>query len=149
MSSDSNSERIPRVAAFMREELSRVLLRGAGDPRFELVSITDVRVSRDLSVADVYVSSLSAATDDDRAGLVDTLRNAAGFIRSEVAQRQGMRRTPRLRFHYDDLIESGPRLEALIDEAVGRGARGDTPRIEIAARGDTPRDARGARAGHD
>ena len=123
MSSDSNSERVPRVAAFMREELSRILLRGAGDPRFDLVSITDVRVSRDLSVADVYVSSLSATTDADRIGLVDTLRNAAGFIRSEVAQRQGMRRTPRLRFHYDDLLESGPRLEALIDEAVARDAR--------------------------
>ena len=114
------------------------MLRGAGDPRFDLVSITDVRVSRDLSVADVYVSSLSADSDADRVGLVDALRNAAGFIRSEVAQRLGMRRTPRLRFHYDDLLESGPRLEALIDEAVARGARGDTPRMK---------DERGARSG--
>ena len=107
----------------MREELSRILLRGAADPRFGLMSITDVRVSRDLSVANVYVSSLSAATDDDRAILVDALRNAAGFIRSQVAQRHGLRKTPQLRFHYDDLLESGSRLEALIDEAVALDSR--------------------------
>ena len=112
----------------MREELSRIL-RGAADPRFGLMSITDVRVSRDLSVADVYVSSLSADTHADRADLIGALRNAAGFIRSQVAQSRGLRKAPSLRFHYDDLLESGPRLEALIDEAVARGARGGTPRM--------------------
>ena len=120
-----DSERDLRVGAFMRGEVSRILLRGTGDPRFGLTSVTDVRVSRDLSVADVYVSSLSAATDADRMALVDSLRNAAGFIRSEIAKGDGLRRTPRLRFHYDDLLESGPRLEALIDEAVARDSKPD------------------------
>ena len=140
MSLEFNSERGLRVGAFLREELSGILLRGTNDPRFGLMTVTEVRVSRDLSVADVYVSSLSADTATDRDELVETLRHAAGFMRSQVAQRQGLRRTPRLRFHYDDLLESGPRIEALIDEAVeSRGARGGTPRIETAARGRTPR----------
>ena len=113
-----DGERGLRVGAFMREELSRILHRGVGDPRFGLMSVTDVRVSRDLSVADVYVSSLAADTDADRGNLIDALRNAAGYVRSQVAQRDGLRRTPRLRFHYDDLPESSARIEALIDEAV-------------------------------
>ena len=125
MPSDSNSERVLRVGAYLREELSRILLRGTGDPRFALTSVTDVRASRDLSVADVYVSSLSAATDADRTDLIEALRNAAGFMRSQVAQRDGLRKAPRLRFHYDDLLESGPRLEALIDEAVALDARSE------------------------
>ena len=125
MPSDSNSERMLRVGAYLREEVSRILLRGTGDPRFALTSVTDVRASRDLSVADVYVSSLSAATDADRTDLIEALRNAAGFIRSQVAQRDGLRKAPRLRFHYDDLLESGPRLEALIDEAVALDARSE------------------------
>ena len=136
MSLEFNSERGLRVGAFLREALSRILLRDTNDPRFGLMTVTDVRVSRDLSVADVYVSSLSAGTDADRDELVETLRRAAGFMRSQVAQRQGLRRTPRLRFHYDNLLESGPRIEALIDEAVA--PRG-TPRKETAARGGTPR----------
>ena len=139
MSLELNNERGLRVGAFLREELSGVLLRGSNDPRFGLMTVTDVRVSRDLSVADVYVSSLAATTVADRDELVDTLRHAAGFMRSQIAQRQGLRRTPRLRFHYDDLLESGPRLEALIDEAVAGGARGGTPRMKTAARGGTPR----------
>ena len=125
MPSDSNSERVLRVGAYLREEVSRILLRGTGDPRFALTSVTDVRASRDLSVADVYVSSLSAATDADRTDLIEALRNAAGFIRSQVAQRDGLRKAPRLRFHCDDLLESGPRLEALIDEAVALDARSE------------------------
>ena len=125
MPSDSNSERVLRVGAYLREELSRILLRGTGDPRFALTSVTDVRASRDLSVADVYVSSLSAATDADRTDLIEALRNAAGFMRSQVAQRDGLRKAPRLRFHYDDLLESGPRLEALIDEALALDARSE------------------------
>lgn len=125
MPSDSNSERVLRVGAYLREELSRILLRGTGDPRFALTSVTDVRASRDLSVADVYVSSLSAATDADRTDVIEALRNAAGFMRSQVAQRDGLRKAPRLRFHYDDLLESGPRLEALIDEAVALDARSE------------------------
>lgn len=129
MSFDSNSERVLRVGAYLREEVSRILLRGTGDPRFELASVTDVRVSRDLAVADVYVSSLSASTDAARTEFIEALRNAAGYIRSQIAQRDGLRKTPRLRFHYDDLIESGPRLEALIDEAVA-------PRMETAARSE-------------
>ncbi len=139
MSLEPNNERGLRVGAFLREELSGILLRGSNDPRFGLMTVTDVRVSRDLSVADVYVSSLSAATGADRDALVDTLRHAAGFMRSQVARRQGLRRTPRLRFHYDDLLESGPRLEALIDEVGAGGARGGTPRTKRGARGDTPR----------
>ena len=125
MPSDSNSERMLRVGAYLREEVSRILLRGTGDPRFALTSVTDVRASRDLSVADVYVSSLSAATDADRTDVIEALRNAAGFMRSQVAQRDGLRKAPRLRFHYDDLLESGPRLEALIDEAVALDARSE------------------------
>ena len=95
-----------------------MLLRGTGDPRFGLTSVTDVRVSRDLAVADVYVSSLSASSESERTDLVHALRNASGFVRSGIAQRDGLRKTPRLRFHYDDLLESGPRIEALIDEAA-------------------------------
>ena len=148
MSLELNNERGLRVGALLREELSRILLRGTNDPRFGLTTVTDVRVSRDLSVADVYVSSLSADTGADRDELVDTLRHAAGFMRSQIAQRQGLRRTPRLRFHYDDLLESGLRLDALIDEAVAGGARGDTPRMERAARGDTPRTKKSSAPGY-
>ena len=126
-------ERVNRVADFIRSELADIVQNQMRDPRVSLLSITDARVSRDLSVADVYVTSLNARDDEERAALVEVLNGAAGFLRSAVAGRHAMRTTPRLRFHYDELIEGGPRLEALIDRAVdadapSRSDRGDASR---------------------
>lgn len=120
-----NAERDLRLADFIRDELARTLLSDVRDPRIGMTSVTDVRVNRDMSRADVYVSSLSAQSESEREALVAALDHAAGFLRSKVAQRGNLRTTPRFRFHYDDLVESGSRIEALIDRAVEGGARGD------------------------
>ena len=111
-------ERANRVADFIRAELADIVPNQMRDPRVSLLSVTDARVSRDLGVADIYVTSLAARDADERAALVGVLNGAAGFLRSAVAKRHAMRTTPRLRFHYDELIEGGPRLESLIDRAV-------------------------------
>ena len=113
-----NGERGERVGDAIRAELATILQRDMGDPRVRMTSVTDVRVSGDFGVADVYVSSLSATNAEAQAGLVRVLTRAAGFLRARLAARQALRRTPLLRFHYDDLVERGPRLEALIDRAV-------------------------------
>lgn len=107
-----------RVGDFIRDELAAIILREMRDPRVGMVNVNEVRVSRDLSYADVYVSSIDAATDEARGQLIDVLNKASGFFRSKLAKRHSMRTTPKLRFHYDQLIEEGPRLEALIERAV-------------------------------
>ncbi len=113
-----------RVADFIRDELSAIIQREMRDPRVGMVSVNEVKVSRDLSYADVYVSSLDADTEASRAELIEVLNKAAGFFRSELAKRHSMRTTPRLRIHYDRLMEEGPRLEALIVKAVESDRRG-------------------------
>lgn len=108
-----------RVADFVRDEVARIMQTQMRDPRVgEFVSVSDVRVSKDLSYAEIYVSSLDADTPEQRAQLIEVLNSAAGFFRSELAKRHKMRTTPRPRFHYDELLESGPRLEKLIANAV-------------------------------
>ena len=108
-----------KVADFIRDELARIIQLEMRDPRVgAFVSVNDVRVSKDLSYADVYVSSLEASSDEAKAELVSVLNKASGFFRSTLAKRHKMRTTPKPRFHYDELVESGPRLEKLIDAAV-------------------------------
>ena len=80
-----------RVADFIREELANIIRTQMRDPRVSLVSITDAKVSRDLSYADVYVSSLDADDDAGKKQLIKVLKGAAGFLRSAVAQRHTMR----------------------------------------------------------
>ncbi len=110
-----------KVADFIRDEVAQIMQHEMRDPRVGLlVSVNDVRVSKDLSYADIYVSSLQADTDEDRVELIRVLNGAAGFFRSTLAKRHKMRTTPKPRFHYDELIEAGPRLEKLIDQAMSR-----------------------------
>lgn len=122
-------ERTNRVADFIRDEVALILQRQMRDPRVGMVSVNDVKVSRDLSYADIYVSTLDDNGDPSvRTVLISTLNGASGWIRTELAKRHTMRTTPKPRFHYDEAAERGPRLERLIQQAVqadGSRQRGD------------------------
>ena len=108
-----------RVADFVRDEVSRILQRDMRDPRVgSFVSVNDVKVSKDLSYAEIYVSSLQANDVKAQAELINVLNRAAGFFRTELSKRHTMRTTPKPRFHYDELVKRGPRLEQLIGQAV-------------------------------
>jgi len=126
-----------RVADFIRDELASIILREMRDPRVGLVSVNEVRVSKDLSYADVYVSALDVDSEAARLSLIEVLNKASGYFRSELAKRHKMRTTPKPRFHYDELMESGPRLESLIQKAVQADAaraseRGDSVEADSA-----------------
>ena len=98
------------------------------DPRVgSFVSVNDVKVSKDLSYAEIYVSSLQANDAKAQAELVDVLNRAAGFFRTERSKRHTMRTTPKPRFHYDALVERGPRL----DELIGKAVTQDQQRAEV------------------
>ena len=122
-----------KVADFIRDEVARILQREMRDPRVgQFVTVNDVRVSKDLSYADVYISSLQADTEDARGELIAVLNRAAGFFRSELAKRHKMRTTPKPRFHYDELVEGGPALDKLIDNAMADDASHDASKHESA-----------------
>ena len=108
-----------KVADFIRDEVARIVQLEMRDPRVGgFVSVNDVKVSKDLAFADIYISSLHATTEDERKELIGVLNKASGFFRSTLAKRHSMRTTPKPRFHYDELVEGGPRLEALIEKVV-------------------------------
>ena len=107
-----------RVADFVRDELAEIIRRDMRDPRIGMVSVNEVSVSKDLSYADVYVSSWQTPQAEQRADFIAVLNKAAGFFRTELAKRHRMRTTPKLRFHYDELVERGPAMEALIESAI-------------------------------
>ena len=111
-------DRANRVAEFIRAQLADIVRTEMRDPRVTLLSVADARLSRDLAVANIYVSSLATEDAAARARLVAVLNRAAGFLRSAMARRLNLRAIPRLRFHYDNLAEQGVRLDALIQQAV-------------------------------
>lgn len=107
-----------RVADFIQRELASVLQNEMRDPRVAMVSINEVRVSRDLGYADLYVSSLQAQDEAAQKAVIKALAGAAGYLRTALAKRSTLRTTPRLRFHWDSLPGRAGELSALIDTAL-------------------------------
>ncbi len=106
-----------RVAEQLRRELAEVVRDEVDDPRVGSVTFSEVRVSRDLSHATIYIDVLGAEADEVEA-CVEVLNHAHGFLRSQVARRLRMKRTPSLRFVHDTAFDRGARLSALIDEVA-------------------------------
>ena len=108
--------RARRVGEHIQRELARILLRELGDPRLTLVTITGVKVSRDLAHAAIYITRMGDA--GDHAEVLTALGQARSLIRRELGQRMKLRTVPDLRFHYDPSIEDGARIDALIELAL-------------------------------
>jgi len=115
-----------RVSDALQRELAELIREEVRDPRLALVNITAVEANRDLAHAKVYVTFVGTTSEEEGAQATEVLNGAAGFFRSTIAKRHAMRTTPKPRFHYDKLVESGPRLEKLIDTAMQQDAANST-----------------------
>jgi ribosome-binding factor A len=112
--SSKSYPRSRRVAQQIQQALSELIRRELRDPRLGLVTLTEVRMSSDLSYATVYYSVLGS--DPNQAQ--EILDATAGLLRGPLGRSLGIRHSPELRFVRDELIESGARLSALIHKAV-------------------------------
>jgi len=108
--------RARRIADQIQRELSEIIRMEIKDPRVGMVTITDVEVTRDNEHAKVFFTVLGDPAQQEAASRA--LSHAAGFLRTELAQRLQLRTVPQLRFDYDVSVERGVRLSNLIDEAV-------------------------------
>ena len=112
-----------RVADLIQRELAQLIQRDLRDPRLGMVTVNEVKASRDLAYADVYITLLGAENSEDREGCLEVLNNAQGFLRSQLARILKTRTTPKLRFHYDNSVSDGQYLSKLIDEAIDKDNR--------------------------
>jgi ribosome-binding factor A len=79
--------------------------------------VSAVSITGDLRLAKVYVRALALGADDQKKrALVRALERAQGFLRREVARRLQLRYAPELRFYYDESIDRGADMEALLRE---------------------------------
>ncbi len=102
----------------MGDEIHRILAslvqRRISDPRInEAVSITGVKLSKDLSVARVYYSVYGE--EEDREGAAQAFEKANGFLRRELASQLRSKKVPRLVFVEDGSIRQGEAIDALIE----------------------------------
>jgi ribosome-binding factor A len=105
-----------RIAEQVQRELSDIIRLGLKDPRVGMITITDVEMTPDNAHAKVFFTVLGQQPRIDEAAA--GLQHAAGYLRSQLAQRIKIRIVPQLHFEYDASVERGIRLSQLIDAAV-------------------------------
>jgi ribosome-binding factor A len=105
--------RLKRIGDRIRQELSEMLAKGEiRDPRLDGISVTEVKVDRELSYAEIFVSAFEGVSRSKEVLL--GLDNASGFLRKALSDRIELRAFPRLRFHWDVTPENADKIERII-----------------------------------
>jgi ribosome-binding factor A len=109
-----------KVADLLREEITQIVGYELEDPRLEMVTVTDVRVSPNLRDARIYVT-IGGSEEETREALA-ALRHAANYIRKQLSLALDLPHAPELHFVRDKVEERGARIDELLVE-IGREVR--------------------------
>ncbi|WP_433253950.1 30S ribosome-binding factor RbfA [Streptosporangium sp. CA-135522] len=115
-----DAARARKIADRIQQVVAEMLERRIKDPRLGFVTVTDTRITNDLSEATVFYTVFGS--EAERADSAAALESAKGLIRSEVGRQTGLRHTPTLTFTHDPLPDSARHLDGLFAEAKVRDA---------------------------
>ncbi len=113
-------DRTRRVGELIQRELAQIITE-LSDPRVGLVTVTDVKLTKDLKQAKVYVTEFS--NHGEHKELIKALTSAAGYLKRLLSQRLDLRTTPNLRFIYDVSVENGLKMTGLIEQARSKDSQ--------------------------
>ena len=92
------------LGSTIQRELMDIIMRDLNDPRLTgMPSITRVKVSADLSIADVYVTIMG--TEGHQQAALNALRHSAGIMRTRLTKALSIRQAPFLKFHIDESLK--------------------------------------------
>jgi ribosome-binding factor A len=101
-----------RLEQIIRKEVSEIIQFKVKDPNVSFVTVTDVEVTRDYSIATIYVTFFNRELGDD--AQLQALNKAKGYIRSELGSKLTVRKVPELLFKVDDSLDKGNRIDQLL-----------------------------------
>lgn len=105
--------RLERVEKIIERELASILFDAHNDV-LKFVSVTKVSVTKDLAIATVWYTVLGSQTQIEATS--KELVKASGFLRTELAHRVDLRKTPELRFKYDESLIYGNHISEIIED---------------------------------
>jgi ribosome-binding factor A len=108
-----DTTRQQKISRLVQKELSEIFRRETAKTRGTLVSVSSVRVSPDLSVANVRLSIFPSENAD---AIMESINANEKGIRYELAQkvRYQLRRCPELKFHIDDSLDYIDHIDQLL-----------------------------------
>lgn len=112
-----SSYRPERVGEQIHKEITRLLMFNIKDPRLAFVTLTGVQMSRDIGSAKIYFTVSDKSVDRKEAE--KGLKSAAPYIRRELGKVLQLRFVPNLFFKYDESIDYGQKIDALLHQVQG------------------------------
>lgn len=105
-----------RLSGEFQKEISSVIstkLRNKFPELSAIISVTEADVAPDLKSAKIYISVFD--TDEERSrNSFEIIKSNAGYIRHELAQVMHIRTIPELRFHIDESMEYGAKIDKIL-----------------------------------
>ena len=103
--------RSDRVGGHIQKVLSDLLQKDIKDPRLDMVTITDVKLSNDLRKARIYFTT-STPKNTERA--IEGFKSARGYVKRVLSQHLGLRYMPDIEFLYDESFDYASRIDKLL-----------------------------------
>lgn len=108
--------RLVRLESLIKREVSDVLTRRMPHREVGLVSITRVKLAKDMTMVSIFYSQLGS--DEEKQNTRRILSQASGFIKGEVGRAMRTHTIPTFRFVYDDSLAKGAQMVNRINEII-------------------------------
>jgi ribosome-binding factor A len=128
-----NYPRADRVERLAREVLGEAILE-LKDPRIGFATVTGVKLSRDLRLAQVFVSALGS--EEDREITIGAIQHATPHLRAILGREVRLRRLPELEIIEDQTAQNSERIEQLLRGLGVSKPPGVTPTDGATGQGD-------------
>ncbi|MBF0118487.1 MAG: 30S ribosome-binding factor RbfA [Desulfobacterales bacterium] len=106
--------RSERVGGLIKEVLSEVLQKNISDPRLKMITITEVKVSKDLKYARIYFAILGGGSKINQEQAYHGFKSAMGYFKRELGAKLDLRYMPELKFMYDESFDYGSKIDKLL-----------------------------------
>ncbi|WMY95229.1 MAG: 30S ribosome-binding factor RbfA [Arsenophonus sp.] len=116
-------DRVQRVAQEIQKKISIILCKKMKDPRIKTVTISGIKVSRDLTYAKVFVTFFNTLHQEDK---IDDIKNAVHILNGDMSKRirillsksMSLRIVPKLIFFYDNSLIEGIKMDNLLKKIM-------------------------------
>src|SRR6476659_10232732 len=123
------SRRTEMLGSTIQKELAVMILRELQDPRLTgFPTITRVKVTDDLSIADVFVTIMGTAGQQTAA--LNALKHSAGLMRTKLTKALTLRVAPFIKFHIDEDLKKELEVLDLLRKVSEENAELDRKRAE-------------------
>ena len=105
------ADRTQRIQSIIGKNISEIIQFELRNPKIGFCTVSEVWVSTDFSIARVYVTFLGTKFPKQN---LDELNKCKGFIRSSLAKKIDIRKTPEITFFLDETYEKVKRLDEVL-----------------------------------